>query len=508
MALPSSLGALRESIAAGRSPHRSVKDEMRANLIDRVRAKRPLFPGIIGFDDTVIPQVVNAVLSRHNFILLGLRGQAKTRLLRALVELLDEAIAVVPECEIHDDPLAPLCAACRARVATEGDNLPIAWLPRERRYVEKLATPDVTIADMIGDIDPIKAVQSGRRLGDELTMHYGLLPRANRGLFAINELPDLASKVQVGLFNILQEGDVQIKGYPVRLRLDVALVFTANPEDYTARGKIITPLKDRIGSEIRTHYPRTRHEAMTITAQEAWVERRSEHTAAIPVEVPEFVREIVEEVAFQARGDQKVDKRSGVSQRLPITALENVVSNAERRALDTGESIAVPRVSDVYASLPSLTGKVELEYEGELRGAEQVAREIVRAAIATVFDGRAVQADTRPVIAWFEQGGTIDLSDTSPASQVLDAVKRIDGFDRVVHALGATARESDGVRAAVADFILEGLCALKKISRTETGKLHASPGQNAPRERVDDRTIQSLMDEDEAPVKGKKKYYN
>jgi magnesium chelatase subunit I len=508
MALPTSLGALRNAIAAGRTPHRSVKDEMRENMIAQIRAKRPLFPGIIGFDDTVIPQVVNAVLSRHNFILLGLRGQAKTRLLRALVELLDEEIPVVPDCEIHDDPLAPLCAACRARQATEGDDLAIAWLPRERRYVEKLATPDVTIADMIGDIDPIKAVQSGRQLGDELTMHYGLLPRANRGLFAINELPDLASKVQVGLFNILQEGDVQIKGYPVRLRLDVALVFTANPEDYTARGKIITPLKDRIGSEIRTHYPRTRGEAMTITAQEAWVDGRGPRGGALPVQVPDFVREIVEEVAFQARADQKVDKRSGVSQRLPITALENVVSNAERRALESGEPVAVPRVSDVYASLPSLTGKVELEYEGELRGAEQVAREIVRAAIATVFDGRAVQTDTRPVVAWFERGGTIDLSDTSPASQLLATVERIDGFERVARCFGTGERESDGLRAAIADFILEGLCALKKISRTDSGQLHASPSPAASRERPDERTLQSLMDDDETPVKGKKKYYN
>jgi magnesium chelatase subunit I len=509
MSLPTSLGALRDAIAAGRAPHRSVKDEMRQNLIARIRAKQPLFPGIVGFDDTVIPQVVNAVLSRHNFILLGLRGQAKTRLLRALVELLDDAIPVIPECEIHDDPLAPLCAACRARRATEGDDLPIAWLPRERRYVEKLATPDVTIADMIGDIDPIKAVQSGRQLGDELTMHYGLLPRANRGLFAINELPDLASKVQVGLFNILQEGDVQIKGYPVRLRLDVALVFTANPEDYTARGKIITPLKDRIGSEIRTHYPRTRGEAMTITAQEAWIDGRGPHGGALPVHVPDFVREIVEEVAFQARADQKVDKRSGVSQRLPITALENVVSNAERRALETGEPVAVPRVSDVYASLPSLTGKVELEYEGELRGAEQVAREIVRAAIATVFNGRAAEIDTRPIVGWFERGGTVDLSDTSPAAQLLAVVERIDGFERAAWAFGASERESDGVRAAIADFILEGLCAMKKISRTDSGQLYASPGQAAAaRERVDERTLQSLMDEDDTPVKGKKKYYN
>ena len=508
MALPSSLGALRESIAAGRTPHRSVKDEMRANLIARVRAKQPLFPGIVGFDDTVIPQVVNAVLSKHNFILLGLRGQAKTRLLRALVELLDDEIPVVPGCEIHDSPMAPLCASCRARAASDGNDLSVGWLPRERRYVEKLATPDVTIADMIGDIDPIKAVQSGLQLGDELTMHFGLLPRANRGLFAINELPDLASKVQVGLFNILQEGDVQIKGYPVRLRLDVALVFTANPEDYTARGKIITPLKDRIGSEIRTHYPRTRSEAMAITSQEAWIGNRDGGSAPLPVQVPDFVREIVEEVAFQARGDQKVDKRSGVSQRLPITALENVVSNAERRALDTGEAVAVARVGDVYASLPSLTGKIELEYEGELKGAEIVAREIVRAAIATVFDGHAVQTDTRPVIAWFERGGTIDLSDISSAADVLAAVEPIDGFDRVAKSLGANDRDQEGTRAAVADFILEGLCALKKISRTDAGRLHAAPGAATPRERGDERTLQSLMDEDETPVKGKKKYYN
>ena len=273
MSVPTTLGALREAAAAGRLTLRSVKDELRDNLMLRLRAGGPLFPGIVGYDDTVVPQVVTAILSKHNFILLGLRGQAKTRLLRALVDLLDPEIPFVAGCEIHDDPLRPLCAECRARVVAEGDALPIAWLPRADRYVEKLATPDVTIADMIGDVDPIKAARSGRQLGDELTMHYGLVPRANRGIFAVNELPDLASKVQVGLFNILQEGDVQIKGYPVRLRLDIALVFSANPEDYTARGKIITPLKDRIGSEIRTHYPRTRHEAQAITLQEAWTER-------------------------------------------------------------------------------------------------------------------------------------------------------------------------------------------------------------------------------------------
>src|SRR6187455_3432832 len=459
MTAPSSLGALREAVAAGHVPHRSVKDELRENLIAGLRSGRPLFPGIIGFDDTVVPQLVNAVLSKHNFILLGLRGQAKTRLLRALVELLDEEIPVVPGCEIHDDPLNPLCAAYRAQVASMGDDLPVTWLGRERRYVEKLATPDVTIADLIGDVDPIKAARAGRELSDELVMHYGLLPRANRGLFAVNELPDLASKVQVGLFNILQEGDVQIKGFPVRLRLDVSLVFSANPEDYTARGKIITPLKDRIGSEIRTHYARSRDEAMAITAQEAWTDR-GRNGAGMPIEIPVFIREIIEEVAFQARADQKVDRRSGVSQRLPITALESVVSNAERRALTHGEAPAVPRVSDVYASLPSVTGKIELEYEGELKGAEQVAREIVRTAVATVFDARASEINSRPIVAWFEGGGTLDLADTSSAEQLIDAVGDVDGFEEALSTLVGSDRSSAGSRAAAADFILEGLCAL------------------------------------------------
>src|SRR5262245_12420819 len=374
-ARPSTLGELRAAVAAGLVRRRSVRDEVRENLVARLRAGETLFPGIIGYDDTVVPQIVNAVLSRHNFILLGLRGQAKSRILRALTGLLDEALPVVPGCEIHDDPLAPLCASCRARVRTEGDALPVRWLARDERYVEKLATPDVTIADMIGDLDPIKAARAGLDLSDETTMHYGLLPRAHRGIFAINELPDLAGKIQVGLFNILQEGDVQIKGYPVRLPLDLLMVFSANPEDYTARGKIITPLKDRIGSEIRTHYPATRQDAMAITQQEAWLDRGT-------VEVPPFVREAVEEIAFQARQESKIDKRSGVSQRLPISLLENVVSNAERRALLAGESIVVPRITDIYAALPAITGKFELEYEGELRGADNVARDVIRAAVA------------------------------------------------------------------------------------------------------------------------------
>src|SRR3989440_7606840 len=331
MAAIQTLGELRAS--GYRS--RPVKQEIRDNLVCKLRSGATLFPGIIGYDETVIPQLVNAVLSRHNFILLGLRGQAKSRILRGLVGLLDERIPVVPNCEIHDDPLAPLCAACRARVAAEGDRMPIAWLAREARYVEKLATPDVTIADMLGDIDPIKAAHAGLNLADELTMHYGLLPRANRGIFAINELPDLAGKIQVGLFNIMQEGDVQIKGYPIRLQLDVMLIFSANPEDYTARGKIITPLKDRIGTEIMTHYPAELQTAVEITRQEAWVNRGSLNEQDIRggsegsrerLHITDFIRETVEQIAFEARDDGRIDKHSGVSQRMPITVIESVIS--------------------------------------------------------------------------------------------------------------------------------------------------------------------------------------
>src|SRR6266699_3530229 len=430
MAAIETLGALRTS---GYRP-RPVKQEIRDNLVRKLQAGETLFPGIIGYDETVIPQLVNAILSRHNFILLGLRGQAKSRILRGLTELLDERIAVVPGCENHDDPLQPICAACRARVAVEGDRMPIAWLTRDARYVEKLATPDVTIADMVGDIDPIKAAQAGLNLSDELTMHYGLLPRANRGIFAVNELPDLAGKIQVGLFNILQEGDVQIKGYPVRLKLDVMMVFTANPEDYTARGKIITPLKDRIGSEIRTHYPATRQNALAITRQEAWTDRTT--AGGLKIDIPDFVREVVEEVAFQARADRRIDKRSGVSQRLPITTLELVVSNAERRALANREGLVVPRVTDLSAALPSITGKFELEYEGELRGAEQVSRDLIRSAVGNIFTGRFEGTDTRPVIEWFDLGGSLPLSDVTSADQVIAQTRSVQGLRELANHVG------------------------------------------------------------------------
>jgi magnesium chelatase subunit I len=498
----STVGELRDAIAAGAVPHRSVHQEVRENLIRKLREGGPLFDGIVGYDDTVIPQLVNALLSQHNFILLGLRGQAKTRLLRALVTLLDDHIPVMPGCEINDDPLAPICSACRARVAGEGDNTPVAWLPRDLRYVEKLATPDVTIADMVGDIDPIKAARSGLQLSNELTMHYGLLPRANRGIFAINELPDLAGKIQVGLFNILQEGDVQIKGYPVRLPLDVLMAFTANPEDYTARGKIITPLKDRIGSEIRTHYPAGRQQAMLITAQEAWLTREGPGPT---VEVPTFVSEVVEEIAFQARQDRRIDKRSGVSQRLPISAMENVVSNAERRALVSSETVAVPRVTDIYAALPSITGKFEMEYEGELKGAETVARDLIRAAVANVADGYFSHLDTHRVIEWFDLGGSLQLGDTMGAAAVIEHAGQVQGLVELAHAAGVPKNAAKPLLAAGIDFALEGLYAMKKIGRSEERGYHASEGpvRRPSRQERD-------FEENTTPIPGgsKKKYYN
>ncbi|MBZ5606736.1 MAG: magnesium chelatase [Acidobacteriia bacterium] len=462
--LPRTLGTLKNSpFSEVRIGGRSVKEELRQNLICKLQRGEDLFPGVVGYDDTVVPQIVNAVLSRHNFILLGLRGQAKTRIIRMLTALLDEHLPYVAGCEIRDNPYRPICRGCRDLIAEQGDDTPIAWLEREERYVEKLATPDVTIADMIGDIDPIKAARSGRDLSHELTVHYGLLPRANRGIFAINELPDLAGKIQVGLFNIMQEGDVQIKGYPVRLPLDIMLVFTANPEDYTARGKIITPLKDRIGSEIRTHYPLTIEQGLTITRQEAWTERAS----PIRLEAPNYIREIVEQLAFLARDDKKVDKRSGVSQRLPISVLENVLSNAERRALKAGESVAVPRVLDIYAALPSITGKLELEYEGELKGGDHVARELIRSAVGKVYSGYFDGVNVSQIVQWFELGGSLKLDETMDSAGMVGQLANIQGLMEKTKALGLGSNEPDASRASAAEFILEGLYAHRRISRNE-----------------------------------------
>jgi magnesium chelatase subunit I len=499
---PSTLGDLRTAATSGEFRRRRVKDEVRENLIGKLRNNEPLFPGIIGYDDTVIPQIVNAILARHNFILLGLRGQAKTRILRALTSLLDDFMPVIPGSEINDDPLEPLSAYGRQRVESDGDRMPIAWVPREARYVEKLATPDVTIADMIGDIDPIKAAKGGLQLGSELAMHFGLVPRANRGLFAINELPDLAGKIQVGLFNILQEGDVQIKGYPVRLPLDVMMLFTANPEDYTARGKIITPLKDRIGAEIRTHYMASRAQALEITTQEAWVDRGD-------VAVPMFVREVVEEVAFQARNERKIDKRSGVSQRMPISVLESVVSNAERRALVNGEAPAAARVIDLYAALPSMTGKFELEYEGELKGADFVGRELIRSAVSSVFDGYFPDADMRQVVEWFDLGGTLNLGDGSSSRELVEQARRVQGLMELAHRTGIAPDAPLPLLASGIDFVLEGLYSQKKIGRTDAGGYHATTEISRRREGVRSPVL-TAEDEEESASAGRKKkrYYN
>jgi magnesium chelatase subunit I len=462
--LPQTLGELRahNDFAEERIAKQSVKDELRQNLIARLRTRETIFPGIIGYEDSVVPQIVNAVLSRQNFILLGLRGQAKSRILRALTALLDEHIPYIAGCEIRDNPYHPLCRRCRELIAQRGDATPIAYLFRADRYVEKLATPDVTVADLIGDIDPIKAARGGEDLSSELTMHYGLLPRANRGIFAINELPDLAGKIQVALFNIMQEGDVQIKGYPVRLELDVALVFSANPEDYTARGKIVTPLKDRIGSEIRTHYAETIEEGLAITAQEAWTNRGYAKT-----EIPGYLREIIEQVAFSAREDKRVDKRSGVSQRLPISTLELAISNAERRALLHVESLVLPRVGDLYAALPGITGKLELEYEGELRGADTVVKEVLRTAIGKVFDKYFADTNTQQIEQWFNLGGTTKIEDGRSSAETLEELHEIQGLFEKLSPLGVKPGDSSERLVAAAEFLLEGMCSHRRLSRNE-----------------------------------------
>ncbi len=479
---------------------------MREHLVERLRGKDVLFPGIVGYDDTVIPQLVNAVLSRHNFILLGLRGQAKSRILRALTALLDEAVPYIAGCEIRDNPYAPLCRQCRERIAAQGDATPIAWLPRDERYVEKLATPDVTVADLIGDLDPIKAARSGQQLSSDLNIHYGLLPRANRGIFALNELPDLAGKIQVALFNIMQEGDVQIKGYPVRLALDVALIFSANPEDYTARGKIVTPLKDRIGSEIRTHYPMTIGEGIAITTQEAWTER-----GLMKTEIPGYIRSIVEQIAFTAREDKKVDRRSGVSQRLPISTLELVVSNAERRALQHGELLAVPRAGDLYSALPGITGKIELEYEGEMRGSETVVRELVRGSIAQIFDQYFADTDTQQIEQWFNLGGTVKVQDDQPAAAMLKELRQIQGLIEKLTPLGIAPKDSPERIVSAAEFLLEGMVAHRRISRNEE-RGFAAPDKNARRgerlEREGERNAGTREDLDDWPPRRSRKVYN
>ena len=494
MGLPRTLGELRNSAYSETIlKTRRVKDELRDNLAKKLRSGGPVFPGIVGYEDSVIPQIVNAILSRHHFILLGLRGQAKSRILRSLTSLLDEQMPYISGCEIHDNPYAPICKRCREEVKKLGDAIPIAYLTPDERYVEKLATPDVTIADLIGDIDPIKAARGGHELSSELTVHYGLLPRANRGIFAINELPDLAGKIQVGLFNIMQEGDVQIKGYPIRLPLDVALVFSANPEDYTARGKIITPLKDRIGSEIRTHYPATVEEGISITAQEAWTQRNGYR-----LHMPRYVQEVIERIAFVAREDKRVDKRSGVSQRLPISCIENVISNAERRSLRNEEKLVVPRISDIYAAMPAITGKLELEYEGEMKGADNVGRELIRTAIAKTYDDYFSGTNMQQIVQWFDLGGEIGMSDTAAAKDVLPGLKGIQGLMDKLGPLEVGGKDSAEIQVSAAEFLLEGLYAHKRIGRSEERVFTA--GEKQPKH------AEKHYEREEPPFRGRRPY--
>lgn len=467
---PTTLGRLRES---GWRP-RSVKLELRENLAQRLISKQPIFPGIVGYDDTVIPQVVNAILAGHDFILLGLRGQAKTRLLRGLTQLLDAEIPAVAGSEIRDDPLNPAEERTRRMLAEMGDDLPIVWVPRAERYQEKLATPDVTIADLIGDLDPIKAATRRLTLADPEVVHYGILPRANRGIFAVNELPDLAARIQVGLLNILEEGDVQIRGFPLRLPLDVQLVFSANPEDYTNRGRIITPLRDRISSQILTHYPRTLDDALAITTQEAWLGRGGKVT----VDVPEWLRHAVEEVAFRARASEFVDQNSGVSARMTISLLEIVVSNAERRALRASRPSVTARPGDLHAAIPAITGKLELVYEGEREGPQKVATGLVAQALQAVFQKRFPDAyregetggeagsSFKPVLRHFSGGRTVDLSDDLDDDALHARLAAVPGLEEIATKhLGA---RSKGEIAAGMELVLEGLAASSLLSREQT----------------------------------------
>jgi magnesium chelatase subunit I len=454
---PRTIGELRAS--GYRS--RSVKEELRENLIARIRAGDELFPGIVGYEETVIPQIENALLSGQDIVLLGERGQAKTRIARSLVNLLDDALPVIQGCEINDDPFNPICKACQMRVAEEGDATPIAWLPRDRRYGEKLATPDITIADLIGEVDPIK-VAEGRYLSDELTIHYGLVPRTHRGVFCLNELPDLAERIQVGLLNIMEERDVQIRGYKVRLPLDIYVVASANPEDYTNRGRIITPLKDRMGSEIRTHYPRTIDGEIAIVEQEAVLPV----VAGVELTYPRFMREIVAEITHQARNSSEISQRSGVSVRVSISNYENVASNAMRRALRLKERQAAPRISDLQAVEASTAGKIELDTLGDAREDRIIVR-LINQAVLKTFERYFDSDSFDQLIAGFERGLSVQTSDALPSMEYVNQLSRVGGLRDAVAKLEA--HGNPATVASAAEFILEGLHLNRRLNKDTSG---------------------------------------
>ena len=456
-AFPATLGELRDS-GYETAP---VRAEIRRNLIGKIRAEEPAFPGIIGFEQTVIPQLENAILAGQDIILLGERGQAKTRLIREMVNLLDERIPVIAGSELNDDPYHPLSPDGRRIVAEQGDNTPIAWLEREARYSEKLATPDISIADLIGEIDPIK-VAEGRHLSDETAIHYGLVPRTNRGIFCINELPDLAERIQVGLFNLMEERDVQIKGYRVRMPLDGFVVATANPEDYTNRGRIVTPLKDRYGAQIHTHYPRTIEEEIAIMEQE-----RGRFPDEDSVVAPDYMREIVAEITARARNSSEINQRSGVSVRVSIANYETLISNALRRSIRLGESVVCPRVSDLPYLIASLGGKIELETLGEGRG-DRLVEDLTKRATLAIF-GRYFgnQDELDDIVTAFDLGQTMETGQDVPAAAYVAAVERIDGLAETVSALAGSDARPEVVAAAV-EFALEGLHLNRQLNCART----------------------------------------
>jgi magnesium chelatase subunit I len=440
----------------------SVRDEMRKNLVRHLESAQRILPGIVGYDETVIPEIENAILSGHHMVFLGERGQGKSRIIRGLTSLLDERIPIVEGCEINDNPYAPICRGCRKRAAELGDALPVQWVDRDHRYGEKLATPDVSIADLVGEIDPIK-VAEGRYLADEETIHYGLVPRTNRGIFAINELPDLTEKVQVGLFNLMEEKDVQIKGYKIRLPLDVVIVASANPEDYTSRGRIITPLKDRFDVQIRTHYPKNIDDEISIMEQEAAPTDRRSH----PVEVPHFMKEILGQLTFEARKSNEINQSSGVSVRVTINNYESMISNAEKRALRCKEQDIVPRISDLHSLQASTTGKIEMEYVGEEKKEGDLVDKLINRSIVKVFDQYFNLNSLQKVIEYFNSGWGVEVSDQMASQDYLEGIKEIPGLKEAIKTLGVS--EAPSMMASATEFVLEGLHLHQKLNKDVEG---------------------------------------
>ncbi|MBI3005336.1 MAG: sigma 54-interacting transcriptional regulator [Ignavibacteriales bacterium] len=474
MSRSTTLGELRRT---GYTVH-PVKEEVRTNLIKKLESGEKLFPGIIGYEKTVIPAIVNSLLARHDLLLLGLRGQAKSRIVRQLPSLLDEYIPTIKGCEINDNPFKPVCKRCVDLVAQHGEDVEIEWIYRDARFSEKLATPDVTIADLIGDIDPIKAATQRLHYAHEGAIHYGIIPRTNRGIFAINELPDLQPRIQVGLFNIMEEKDIQIRGFNVRIPLDIMIVFTANPEDYTNRGNLITPLKDRIDSQVLTHYPKSLDDAIKITQQEAWVQRDGRN-----IVIPLYFREIVEQVAFEARKSEFVDQKSGVSARLTISAMENLISNAERRAIMLKDPCVVPRVCDLPHALPGMTGKIELVFEGEQEGSVKVSKALVGKAVREVFkkyfpdplqrkpkeraETRIDESEFSRIVGWFESGNKVEVGDDMPIEAYLRELDRVKGLREITRKYLKLPESSKYELSSAMEFVLDALHQNSKIAKEE-----------------------------------------